>query len=54
MKGYFIAKEAVVNLHHADSLRHNVGEIVRQDISFVSAILDDPYYAGALEYMRGS
>ncbi len=53
VKGYFIAKEAVVNLHHADSLRHNVGEIVRQDISFVSAILDDPYYAGALEYMRG-
>ena len=52
VKGYFIAKAAVANLHHEDSLRHDLDEVVRQDISFVAAILDDPYYAGALEYMR--
>ncbi len=51
-KGYFLARPTVVNLHHEDSLRHNVDEVLRQDMAFVGAVLDDPFYGGALEYMR--
>jgi len=51
-RGYFVAKPTVVNLHHGDSLRHDVDEIIRQDMAFVTAVIDDPFYGGALEYMR--
>lgn len=51
-RGYFLARPGVVNLRHADSLRHDVDEIVRQDTALVKAILDDPFHEGALEYMR--
>jgi glycosyltransferase involved in cell wall biosynthesis len=51
-KGYFLARPTVVNLHHEDSLRHNVDEVLRQDMAFVGAVLDDPFYGGALDYMR--
>lgn len=51
-KGYFLAKAATVNLSHEDSLRHNVDEILRQDTALVTTIIDDPFYGGALEYMR--
>ena len=51
-RGCFLAKPTVVNLHHDDSLRHDVNEILRQGMSFVTAILDDPFYEGGLEYMR--
>lgn len=51
-KGYFLATPTVVNVHHGDSLRHNVDEVLRQDLAFVTAILDDPFYGGALEYLR--
>lgn len=51
-KGYFLARAATVNLSHQDSLRHDVDEILRQDMALVTTIVDDPFYAGALEYMR--
>ena len=51
-KGYFLARPTVVNLHHEDSLRHKVDGIIRQEAAFLSAVLDDPFYSGALEYLR--
>ncbi len=51
-KGYFLAKPATINLSHADSLRHDAEEVIRQDMALVTAIVDDPFYEGALEYMR--
>ena len=51
-KGYFLARAATVNLSHADSLRHDVDEVLRQDMALVTTIIDDPFYEGALEYMR--
>lgn len=51
-KGYFCATPTVVNLHHEDSLRHDVKKLLRQNDLFLSAILDDPFYDGKLEYMR--
>ncbi len=51
-KGYFLARPTVVNVRHDNSLRHDVAEILRQDMALVTAILDDPFYRGALEYMR--
>jgi hypothetical protein len=51
-KGYFLARAATVNLRHGGSLRHNVDEILRQDTAFVTTVIDDPFYEGALEYMR--
>jgi glycosyltransferase involved in cell wall biosynthesis len=51
-KGYFLSRAATVNLRHEGSLRHDVDEVVRQDMTFVTAIIDDPFYEGALEYMR--
>jgi len=51
-RGCFLAKPTVVNLHHDDSLRHDVNEILRQGMSFVATILEDPFYEGGLEYMR--
>jgi len=51
-KGYFLARPTVVNLHHEDSLRHQVDGTIRQEAAFISAVLDDPFYGGALEYMR--
>lgn len=51
-RGYFVAKPTVVNLHHGDSLRHDVDEVVRQGTALVTAIVDDPFYHGALEYVR--
>jgi hypothetical protein len=43
-KAYALSRPTVVNLHHDDSLRHNVDEILRQDMSLVTTVLDDPFY----------
>jgi glycosyltransferase involved in cell wall biosynthesis len=51
-KGYFLAKPLTVNLSHPDSLRHDVDEVLRQDMALVTTVIDDPFYEGALEYMR--
>jgi glycosyltransferase involved in cell wall biosynthesis len=51
-KGYFLVKPLVVNVRHADSLRHDVEEIKRQGVALVDTIFDDPYYKGALNYLR--
>lgn len=51
-KGYFLARALTVNLSHPDSLRHDVEEVLRQDTTLVTTVIDDPFYGGALEYMR--
>ena len=51
-KGYFLARPTVVNLHHEDSLRHRVDGTIREGAAFISAVLDDPYYGGAMERLR--
>jgi glycosyltransferase involved in cell wall biosynthesis len=51
-KGYFLVKPLVVNVRHADSLRHDVEEIKRQGSALVDTIFNDPYYKGALDYLR--
>jgi glycosyltransferase involved in cell wall biosynthesis len=50
--GYYIPKPTAVIVHHMDSLRHDVREIIDQNLAFVDEILDDPFYGGALEYLR--
>lgn len=51
-KGYFRATPTVVNVHHEDSLRHNIKKLLNQNDLFLAAIFDDPFYNGKLEYMR--
>lgn len=51
-KGYFHATPTVVNFHHEDSLRHDVRKLLRQNDLFLTAIFDDPFYEGKVEYMR--
>jgi glycosyltransferase involved in cell wall biosynthesis len=49
---YYTQKATAVTLWHEDSLRHNIEELKRQDIALVRTILNDPFYGGALEYLR--
>ncbi|HBE43952.1 MAG TPA: hypothetical protein DDW17_00520 [Deltaproteobacteria bacterium] len=51
-KGYFLSKPTAVIWSHPDSLRHNIEEIKRQGNDLIETIFDDPYYNGALEYLR--
>jgi glycosyltransferase involved in cell wall biosynthesis len=51
-KGYFLSTPTAVTFSHPDSLRHNVEQLKRQGIDFVTAIIDDPYYKGALDHLR--
>lgn len=51
-KAYFCVKPTVINRRHPDSLRHNIEEIKRQGNELIETIFDDPYYNGALEYLR--
>jgi glycosyltransferase involved in cell wall biosynthesis len=51
-RGYYLAKPTAVIVHHMDSLRHDVREIVDQNLALVNEILNDPAYGGALEYLR--
>jgi len=51
-KGYFLATPTAITFSHPDSLRHNIEQLKRQGIDFVTAIIDDPYYKGALDYLR--
>lgn len=51
-KAYFCVKPTVINRRHPDSLRHNIEIIKRQGTDLIKAIFDDPYYNGALEYLR--
>jgi hypothetical protein len=39
-----------VNLRHPGSLRHNIEELKID--SFIETIFDDPFYNGALNYLR--
>lgn len=49
---YYTQRPTAVTLWHEDSLRHNIEELKRQDTALVRAILSDPFYRGALEYLR--
>jgi len=49
---YYTQRPTAVTLWHQDSLRHNIEELKRQDTALVGAILNDPFYGGALEYLR--
>ncbi len=49
---YYTQKPTAVTLWHEDSLRHNIEELKKQDIELVKTILNDPFYKGALEYLR--
>jgi glycosyltransferase involved in cell wall biosynthesis len=51
-KGYFRATPTVVNVHHEDSLRHDVKKLLHQNDLFLAALFDDPFYKGKIEYMR--
>ncbi|OPY80117.1 MAG: putative glycosyltransferase EpsH [Syntrophorhabdus sp. PtaU1.Bin153] len=51
-KAYYCARPTVVNCRHPDSLRHNVDLIKKQGIEPIPTILNDPYYQGALNYLR--
>jgi glycosyltransferase involved in cell wall biosynthesis len=51
-KAYFCVKPTVINRRHPDSLRHNIEEIKRQGNDLIETIFGDPYYNGALEYLR--
>ncbi len=53
-KGYFLSTPTAITFSHPDSLRHNVEKLKRQGIDFVAAIVDDPYYGGALDHLRRS
>ncbi|HNS13774.1 MAG TPA: glycosyltransferase family 2 protein [Syntrophorhabdaceae bacterium] len=51
-KGYFLSTPTAITFSHPDSLRHNIEQLKRQGIDFVTAIIDDPYYKGALDHLR--
>ena len=51
-KGYFLSTPTAITFSHPDSLRHNIEQLKKQGIDFVTAIIDDPYYKGALDYLR--
>lgn len=51
-KGCFLSTPTAITFSHPDSLRHNVEQLKRQGIDFVTAIIDDPYYKGALDHLR--
>jgi glycosyltransferase involved in cell wall biosynthesis len=48
----YLKKPTDVSVWHGDSLRHNIDELKRQGIRLVEVIFDDPFYNGALEYLR--
>jgi glycosyltransferase involved in cell wall biosynthesis len=51
-KGHFLSKPTAVTCSHPESLRHNIEVIKRQGIDLIETIFDDPYYEGALNYLR--
>lgn len=51
-KVQYLQKPTAVTVWHEDSLRHNIGELKKQGIGLVPAILDDPLYNGTLNYLR--
>jgi glycosyltransferase involved in cell wall biosynthesis len=48
----YLKKPTDISVWHGDSLRHNIDELKRQGIGLVEVIFDDPFYKGALEYLR--
>jgi len=51
-KGYYLPQPTAVNMRHPRSLRHNVTEIKKDE--FIETIFDDPFYRGALDYLRST
>ncbi len=48
----YLMKPTDVSVWHGDSLRHNIDELKRHGVRLVEAIFDDPFYKGALDYLR--
>jgi glycosyltransferase involved in cell wall biosynthesis len=48
----YITEPTAVTVWHGDSLRHNIDELKKQDISLAGIIFDDPFYGGAIEHLR--
>ena len=48
----YLTKPTDISVWHGDSLRHNIDELKRQGAKLVEVIFDDPFYNGALEYLR--
>lgn len=51
-KGYYLPEPTAVNVRHPRSLRHNIQEIRKDE--FIETVFDDPYYNGALDYLRNT
>jgi len=51
-KGCFLPKAVAIISRHTGGQHRNIEKMINQDIDLVSAILDDPFYGGALEYLR--
>jgi glycosyltransferase involved in cell wall biosynthesis len=51
-KGYLLSRPTVVTCTHPDSLRHNLEEIRQQNTALIETIFDDPYFGGAIEFLR--
>ena len=48
----YLMKPTAVTVWHGDSLRHNIDELKRQGNRLVEKIFDDPFYGGAIGYLR--
>ncbi len=48
----YLTKPTDIAVWHEDSLRHNIGVLKEQGAELIKAIFDDPFYGGALDYLR--
>ncbi|NLW36580.1 glycosyltransferase family 2 protein [Syntrophorhabdus aromaticivorans] len=51
-KVYVLPDPLVVKVRHPGCLHRDMEKITKQGLALISAIMDDPFYGGALEYLR--
>jgi len=51
-KAFFLRRPLAVMLRHADSQRHDIRKIKKQELALVEAIFDDPLFGGSLDHLR--
>ena len=51
-KGCFLPVPVAVITRHSGGQHRDIEKITRQGVDLISTIFDDPYYGGALEYLR--
>ena len=51
-KGCYLPVPVAVIARHSGGQHRDIEKITRQGIDLISTIFDDPYYGGALEYLR--